>query len=63
MPNHACYKHNLNWLGAHYLNKASCEISVSSLKDISSEDKNLQKTHYLCRIMLINPSFMQNYAN
>ena len=37
MPNNACKKHHLHLLGAHYLNKASCEISASSLKDFLSK--------------------------
>ena len=53
MPTHACQKHNLHWLGAHYLAKASCEISASSLKDLFGLST---KTHKLCIIMLINPS-------
>ena len=26
IPNYASYKHNLHWLGAYDLNKASCEV-------------------------------------
>ena len=26
IPTYACYKHNLHWLGAYDLNKASCKV-------------------------------------
>ena len=32
MPNYACYRHHLYYLGEIYLTKASCEISAQSLK-------------------------------
>ena len=38
MPNNACKRHHLHWLGANYLTKASCEISASSLKDFLGKD-------------------------
>ena len=56
MPNYACHKHHLHWLGAHYLNKVSCEISDSSLQDFWAKVEKVQKTHTLYIIMLINPS-------
>ena len=31
MPYYACHKHHLHWFVAHYLTKASCENSASSL--------------------------------
>ena len=37
MPNYACHKHNLHWVGAHYLTKAACEISALSPKDFLSK--------------------------
>ena len=43
IPNHACYKHHLHRLGAYYLNKASCEVSVSSLKDFLSKGRKRAK--------------------
>ena len=49
---YACYKHHLHWLGAYYLNKASCEVSVSSLIDFMSKGKKVEKAHQLCLIML-----------
>ena len=51
MPNYACQKHNLHWLGAHSLTKASCEISAASLKDFLS--KGGKKPAYI----------IPNYAN
>ena len=60
MPNYACYKHHLHWLGAYFLNKASCEVSVSSSKDFLSKRRKSAKN---ALIMLINPSlynFLEN---
>ena len=37
MSNYACQRYYLYKLGAHQITKASCEISVQSLKDISSK--------------------------
>ena len=56
MPNYACQKHYLHWLGAHYLKKALCEISASSVKDFLKKGGKSAKTQKLCIIMLINPS-------
>ena len=56
MPSYDCHKHHLHWLGAHYLDKASWEISASSFKDFLSEVEKSAKTHELCIIILINPS-------
>ena len=56
MTNYACQKHHLHLFAAHYLNKASCEISASSLKDFLNKGRKSAKTHKLCIIMLINPS-------
>ena len=53
MPNYACHKHLLYWLGADYLTKASCKISSSSLKDILSKGGKSAKNAYI----------MPNYAN
>ena len=43
MPNYACYKQCLHWLGVHYLNKVSCEISASSLKDFWAKVEKSEK--------------------
>ena len=51
--NHACHKHHHHWVGAHYLTKASCEISVSSLIDFLSKGRKSAKTAYS----------MHNYAS
>ena len=57
MPTYVCYKHHLHCLGAHYLHKASCEISASSLKEIFwVKVEEVQNPHRLCIIILINPS-------
>ena len=56
MHNYACNKHHLNWLGTHYLNKASCEIAASSPKDFLSKGGKRAKMHQLCITMQINPS-------
>ena len=37
MPNYACHKYHLHLGGAHYLTKASCEISASSFRDFLSK--------------------------
>ena len=63
MPNYACFKHNLHRLGAYYLNKALCEVSVSSLKDCLSKGRKSAKTHQLCIIMLFNPSLYNSLEN
>ena len=33
MPNYTCHQHHPYYIGTHYLAKASCEISASTLKD------------------------------
>ena len=43
MTNYACHIHNLQWLDAHYLNEASCEIAASSLKDFLSKGRKSAK--------------------
>ena len=43
MPNYACHKHHLHWLGADYLKKASYEISASSVKDFLSKGGKSEK--------------------
>ena len=53
IPNYASYKHHLHWLGAYYLNKASCEVSASSLKDFLSKGRKSAK----------NALIMHDYAN
>ena len=52
MPNYASYKHHLHWLGAYYLNKASCEVSASSLKEFCAKADKVQE----------NALIMHNYA-
>ena len=56
MTNHACHKPHLHWFAAHYLTRASCEISASSLKDVLNKGRKSAKTHKLCIIMPINQS-------
>ena len=53
MPNYACHKHHLHWLGAQYLIKASCEISATSLTDFLRKGRK-SSTHILYIILLIN---------
>ena len=43
MPNYSCHKHHLHWFDAYYLTKASCEMSVSSLKDFLSKGRKSAK--------------------
>ena len=50
MPTYAYHKHHLHRLSEHYLAKASCEISVSSLKHVWSKGEKSAKTHILCTI-------------
>ena len=57
MTNYACHIHHLQRFDAHYLTKASCEIAASSLKDFLSKGRKSAKTHKLCIIMLIYPSW------
>ena len=57
MPNYACHRHNLYYLDAYHLTKASLEILAWSLKDFPSKGgKMAEKTHKLCLLMLVNPS-------
>ena len=53
IPNYACYKYNLHWLGAYDPNKASCKLQASSLKDFWSKSRESAK----------NALIMHNYAN
>ena len=53
MPNYACHWLHLPYIDPHYLNKASFEISVQSLKDLSSK----------CRRSAKDTKIMPNYAN
>ena len=53
MPKYACHKHHLHWFAVHYLTKASCEITASSLKDVLSKGRKSAK----------NANIMHNYAN
>ena len=43
MPNYAFHKHHLHLSGVHYLTKASCEISASSLKDFLNKGRKTAK--------------------
>ena len=43
MPNYACHKHNLHCFAAHYITKASSDISASFLKDFLSKGKKSAK--------------------
>ena len=43
MTNYACHKYNLHCFAAHYLTKASSEISASLLKDFLSKGKKSAK--------------------
>ena len=53
MPKYACQKHHLHWWDAHYLTKASYEISTESLKDFWSKGGKSEK----------NASIMHTYAS
>ena len=53
MTNYACHMHHLQWVDAHYIIKASCEIAASSLKDFLSKGRKSAK----------NALIMHNYAN
>ena len=43
MLHYACHKHYPHRFGAHYLTKASCEISATSLKDFLSKGRKRAK--------------------
>ena len=46
MTNYACHKHYLQWFDAHYLTKASCEVSASSLGDFLNKGRKSAKNAY-----------------
>ena len=46
MPNSACYKHHLHWFAAHYLTKASFEISAPFVKEFLSKGIFFRKKHF-----------------
>ena len=54
MSNYACNKHHLQWIGGPYLIKVFRNIS---LRYILSEGRKLRKTHRICILILINPSW------
>ena len=43
MTNYACHKDHLHCFAAHYLTKASCEMSASSLKDFLNKGRKSAK--------------------
>ena len=43
MPNYSCNKHHLQLFDVHYLNKASCQIAASSLKDFLRKGRKKAK--------------------
>ena len=56
MTNYACNRHYLLWLGG-YIIKASFEITVWFLEEFWAKIEKRQKTHKICLIVLINPSW------
>ena len=58
IPNYACYKHNLHWLGTYDLNKAPCKVQASSLKDFLSKSRQSAKN----ALIMHNPYNIPNYA-
>ena len=45
MTNYAWHKHHIHRFAAHYLTKAYCEISASSLRDFLNKVRKSAKIH------------------